>query len=149
MFKTIQEMKERDERGFTLIELIVVVAILGILVAIAVPAYTGYMGQAKCNAAKANYDEAFRFVTAELSRPTIGETPTSNAIANLNRGGTKTNPWNGSEPAFRVGGGSGGQVNLSTTALNAVALAGTVGLSLNSGDATTCPFNLADTVTRN
>jgi type IV pilus assembly protein PilA len=56
----IKQLKTRmaSEEGFTLIELLVVIIILGILVAIAVPAYLSFAGNAKIAAAKSNVRSA-------------------------------------------------------------------------------------------
>ena len=44
----------KNRKGFTLVELMVVVIILGILIAVAVPAYSGYRAKAKVSTMKSD-----------------------------------------------------------------------------------------------
>jgi prepilin-type N-terminal cleavage/methylation domain-containing protein len=45
---------KRDQRGFTLMELMIVIVIIGVLAAIGVPAYKNYVSDAKNSACEAN-----------------------------------------------------------------------------------------------
>lgn len=54
MVLSLRKILKKDERGFTLVELIVVIAILGILAVIAVPRVMGPMENARYTAVQAN-----------------------------------------------------------------------------------------------
>jgi type IV pilus assembly protein PilA len=124
-------MNLNKQRGFTLIELMIVVAIIAILAAIAIPAYNGYIRQAKLSSGQANYDTAVRLVRNELSKRSAGGTATSNVVTDLNAGG-KVNPFTGSGTAFTTGTTpAAGQVAISNANLNGLTNGTRVQISYN------------------
>ena len=90
----------KDAKGFTLIELMIVVAIIGILAAIAIPAYNGYIAQAKMNAMKTNFDAAVRYIKNENAKQASGAgTATTTVVTQMNAGG-KRSPTDSSVAAY-------------------------------------------------
>lgn len=73
----LTKMLKKDEKGFTLIELMIVIAIIGILAAIAIPQFSAYRKRAYNASAVADVKNAYTAAQAYF-----GDNPTGSVTSN-------------------------------------------------------------------
>jgi type IV pilus assembly protein PilA len=86
-------MIKRNQKGFTLIELMIVIAIIGILAAIAIPNFIEYRNKSFCSRAESDANSVSAALADYFSIPTHTALPTgaiSTVFPNMALSGTNT-----------------------------------------------------------
>ncbi|CAK8721774.1 Prepilin-type N-terminal cleavage/methylation domain-containing protein [Candidatus Electrothrix gigas] len=97
---------QANEKGFTLIELMIVIAIIGILAAVAIPNFIAYRDKAFCSAAESDAKSIAATLADYFAIPTHTSLPKGplNSGNSYTTGGLKFSPLSGDNTATIKGG---------------------------------------------
>jgi prepilin-type N-terminal cleavage/methylation domain-containing protein len=79
----LSKLRKSNEKGFTLIELMIVIAIIGILAAIAIPNFISYRNKSYCSAAESDANAVASALADYYAIPTNTGMPTSHTDLGL------------------------------------------------------------------
>lgn len=94
------EIKKTNQKGFTLVELIVVIAILGILAAVAVPNYMNYQRRSRINTDVSSAGEIIRAARTQIIETGASDVPNLTDIDEV----SNLKPISAKDGDFTVGG---------------------------------------------
>lgn len=90
MFKLLN--KKKNNKGFTLVELVIVIAILAILVGLLAPQYTQYVEKSRKSADASNMDEIIKAIEVHYVEKGVNSTATGDTTVTVTMNKDKKTP---------------------------------------------------------